>query len=98
MKVAPTWPSGSDDDDMGLESISEPDDLDMDMEGEDAEGEPFFESIASPCSSGFDQEQVEREHKEKQEGEETDPGTCAHRSTPFTAIQQRTLPLPSNTC
>lgn len=49
----PTWPSGSDDEDMGLESISEPDDLDIDMEGEgeDVEEEQFFESCSRSASN-----------------------------------------------
>ncbi|KAF7419636.1 Cysteine protease atg4 [Pleurotus ostreatus] len=46
----PTWPSDSE---MGLESISEPDDMDMDSEGEDEEGEEkFFDTrSATPSTS-----------------------------------------------
>ena len=51
----PTWPSDSDEF-MGLESISEPDDMDMDDEGQEEEGadEPFFdtrEGTRSPSTS-----------------------------------------------
>jgi cysteine protease ATG4 len=48
----PTWPSDSDDN-MGLESISEPDDIDLDEEGDgfDGENEQFFDTQSSSGSN-----------------------------------------------
>ncbi|KAF5309402.1 hypothetical protein D9619_012416 [Psilocybe cf. subviscida] len=48
----PTWPSDSDDN-MGLESISEPDDIDLDEEGDDVDGENehFFDTHSSSGSN-----------------------------------------------
>ncbi|KAF9477390.1 hypothetical protein BDN70DRAFT_861911 [Pholiota conissans] len=60
----PTWPSDSDDN-MGLESISEPDDFSMDdEEGDEEDAEQFFDtrSSSSPASEGDDDNSRSRRH------------------------------------
>ena len=69
----PTWPSDSDDN-MGLESISEPDDLDMDSDEEGGEGEQFFDTRSGSAStSSASQHEVEERGKSEEVDTEEDP-------------------------
>ena len=77
----PTWPSDSDDN-MGLESISEPDDVEANEEGEggeegdeDGEGEQFFDTRSgstSTSSASASGSHHERGRSERRNSEEVD--------------------------